>query len=216
MLQTVPTFPFSALSVLSPEHVGLLLSVVCQHQPLPHLTFLQHSPLTHTAFDKQRILPEGIVVQKTISVSVRTKTAIHLALVTGAGDFSLTAPMKRTIMQVLAGKSARFTINPKDYPAQTLSGLPDGMVSPFLPPESHRRSPLEAIFLLPPRTTATQREVAVSLALSSSLILPLDKLDDIICRYAHLAYPTIPVFRWSTLSPVAYPGGVELVGFGHA
>jgi hypothetical protein len=201
MLQTVPTFPFSTLSVLSPEHVGLLLSVAWQHLPRPHLTFLQHSPLTHTALDKQRVLPEGIVVQKTISVEVRTKTAIHLALVTGAGDFSLTAPVKRTIMQILAGKSARFTINPEDYPAEILSGLPDGMVSPFLPPDSHRRSPLEAIFLLPPRTTATQKEVAISLALSSSLILPLDRLDDIICCYARLAYPTIPVFRLSDGKP---------------
>src|SRR5689334_12804372 len=121
MLQTVPTSPISALSILSPQHVGLLLSVVGQYLPHPHLTFLRHSPLTHTALDKQRVLPEGIVVQKTISISVRTNTAIHLALVTGAGDFHLTAPMKRTIMQLLAGKSARFAINPENYPAEALS-----------------------------------------------------------------------------------------------
>ncbi len=65
-----------------------------------------------------------------------------------------------------------------------------GMVSPFFSPL--RKTRVAAVVLLPwPRWWEEKgREVAVSLSLWESLLLPLHCLKDSVCGYARRAYPS--------------------------
>ena len=66
-----------------------------------------------------------------------------------------------------------------------------GMVSPFVRP--HRTTRLAALIQLPwpDMWEAQEKEVAVSLSLWESLLLPLRCLKDIIRCYASIAYPSV-------------------------
>ena len=66
-----------------------------------------------------------------------------------------------------------------------------GMVSPFLHPE--RAVPLSALVLLPwrERWDAQEREVAISLSLWESLVLPVRCLRPLVRQYARRAYPQV-------------------------
>ena len=66
-----------------------------------------------------------------------------------------------------------------------------GMLSPFLHPE--REAGLAAFILLPwpQRWEAQEREVALSLSLWESLLLPLRCLRPLLRRYAKRAYPQV-------------------------
>ncbi len=66
-----------------------------------------------------------------------------------------------------------------------------GMVSPFLHPE--RAAKLSALVLLPWRELweAQEREVALSLSLWESLVLPVRCLRPLLRRYARRAYPQV-------------------------
>ena len=70
-----------------------------------------------------------------------------------------------------------------------------GMVSPFLHPSHH--TGLGALVLLPwpERWEAHEREVAISLSLWESLVLPLRCLRQLIRSYARRAYPGVRIIE---------------------
>jgi hypothetical protein len=86
-------------------------------------------------------------------------------------------------------RSRHATINPADLQTVEEFGMLPGMVSPFLRPM--RATRLAALVVLPwPRGWEEQgREVALSLSLWESLVLPLGCLRPILRSYACRAYP---------------------------
>jgi len=68
-----------------------------------------------------------------------------------------------------------------------------GMVSPFLHPE--RAPELAALILLPWRWDVPEREVAISLSLWESLVLPVRCLHQVVLSYARRAYPGVQVIE---------------------
>jgi hypothetical protein len=144
---------------------------------------------SHSAAQTQAVLPPGVLVQKTVTVAM----AGRLLLCTCVGDQKL----KRTHLRVVAHELAlprraarRCTINPSTCDPVEEFGMLPGMVSPFVSPL--RKTRVAAVVLLSwPRWWEEQgREVAVSLSLWESLLLPLRCLKDIVRCYARHAYPS--------------------------
>src|SRR5437588_1531761 len=154
-----------------------------------HARLLRHGP-SQRAAETQALLPPGVLVQKTISVTLGER----LLLCTGVGTGSLTRLHLRDMAAALAlpfRALKRCTINSSTHtPVETFAMQP-GMVSPFLHPE--RAVPLSALVLLPwrERWDAQEREVAISLSLWESLILPVRCLRPLIRQYARRAYPQV-------------------------
>src|SRR5205823_118043 len=80
---------------------------------------------------------------------------------------------------------------PESFQTVEAFGMLPGMVSPFLPPS--RATRLVALLVLPwPRCwEAQRREVAISLSLWESLLLPLDCLRLLLQSYVERAYPAV-------------------------
>ena len=154
-----------------------------------HVRLLRNSP-SKSAAETQVLLPPGVLVQKTISVTLGER----LLLCTGVGTGSLTRWHLRDMAAALAQPCRtlkRCTINSSAHtPVKTFAMQP-GMVSPFLHPE--RAVPLSALVLLPwrERWDAKAQEVAISLSLWESLILPVRCLRPLIRQYARRAYPQV-------------------------
>lgn len=145
-----------------------------------------------TAAETQALLPTGAMVQKTVSLDM----AGRLLLCTSVGDQLLTRHHLQTIAATLAlsRKALKHcTLNPAGYDAINAFGMAPGMVSPFLRPGLPTN--LTAVVLLPwPEAWVEQEtEVAVSLSLWESLLLPLHCLKEIVPCYAHMAYPSVPL-----------------------
>ena len=158
-----------------------------------HARLIRHGP-TLSAADTQALLPPGVLVQKTISMTL----ADTLLLCTGAGSQRVTRQQLRTLSAALALprraiKQCRvnaLTSNPVE-----IFAMQPGMVSPFLHPA--RESTFGALVLLPwpKRWEAQEREVAISLSLWESLALPLGCLRPLIRSYAMRAYPGVRVIE---------------------
>ncbi len=127
---------------------------------------------SYSAAQTQAVLPPGVLVQKTVTVAMADK----LLLCTCIGD-------RKAVKQC--------SINPSTCNPVVECGVPPGMVSPFVSPL--RKTRLAAVVLLPwPRWwEEREREVAVSLSLWESLLLPLRCLRDIVCGYIRRAYPPV-------------------------
>jgi hypothetical protein len=154
-----------------------------------HARLLRHGPSLRAA-ETQVLLPPGVLVQKTVSVTLGE----HLLLCTGAGTQSLTRRQLRDIATALAlpRRTVRQrTINSSAYHAVEAFAMQPGMVSPFLRPE--RAAGIAALILLPWRELweAKAREVAISLSLWESLALPVRCLRPLLRRYARRAYPQV-------------------------
>jgi len=190
------------MTTLSGASIRLLYECAAdclRHLPLPvyspwdsrplHARLLRHSP-SKSAAETQALLPPGVLVQKTISVTLGER----LLLCTGVGTGSLARWHLRDMAAALAlpfRTLKRCTINSSTHmPVETFAMQP-GMVSPFLHPE--RAVPLSALVLLPwrERWDAQEREVAISLSLWESLILPVRCLRPLIRQYARRAYPQV-------------------------
>jgi hypothetical protein len=154
-----------------------------------HARLLRHSP-SKSAAETQALLPPGVLVQKTISVTLGER----LLLCTGVGTGSLTRWHLRDMAAALAlpfRTLKRCTINSSTHTSVEAFAMQPGMVSPFLHPE--RATPLSALVLLPwrERWDAQEREVAISLSLWESLVLPVRCLRHLIRQYARRAYPQV-------------------------
>jgi len=128
-------------------------------------------------------------VQKTVTVDMAGK----LLLCTYVGDQKLERTHLRAVAEALAlpRRAAKHcSINPSTCDPVEEYGMLPGMVSPFVSPL--RKTRVAAVVLLPwPRRWEEKgREVAVSLSLWESLLLPLHCLKDIVRGYARRAYPS--------------------------
>jgi len=143
---------------------------------------------SHSGAQTQAVLPPGALVQKTVTVEIAGK----LLLCTCVGDRKLERKHLRAVADALAlprRAVKQCSINPSTCDPVVEYGMLPGMVSPFLPPL--RKTRVAAVVLLPwPGWWEEQgREVAVSLSLWESLLLPLHCLKGIVCGYARHAYP---------------------------
>lgn len=163
-----------------------------ESRPL-HARLLRHGP-TLSAAKTQALLPPGVLIHKTVSISVG-ETSL---LCTGVGSKRVTRQHLRAIAATLAlpGRTAKLcTVNPvTSNPVETFAMQP-GMVSPFLHPSHH--TGLGALVLLPwPEWSEAQaREVAISLSLWESLVLPLRCMRQLIRNYAKRVYPGVRIIE---------------------
>jgi hypothetical protein len=147
-----------------------------------------------SASETQALLPPGVLVQKTVSMTL----AETLLLCTGVGPQRVTRQQLRAIAATLALPRRTFkqcTVNSlTSNPVETFAMQP-GMVSPFLDPSQH--AGLGALVLLPcpEQDEAQAQEVAISLSLWESLVLPLRCLQKLIRSYARRAYPRVRVIE---------------------
>jgi hypothetical protein len=163
-----------------------------ESRPL-HARLLRHGP-TLSAAETQALLPPGVLVHKTVSMTL----AETLLLCTSVGPQRLTRQQLHTIAAVLEmprRAAKQCTVNPvTSNPVETFAMQP-GMVSPFLHPSHH--TGLGALVLLPllERSEAQEHEVAISLSLWESLVLPLRCMHQLIRSYAKRAYLRVRVIE---------------------
>jgi hypothetical protein len=163
-----------------------------ESRPL-HARLLRHGP-TLSAAETQALLPPGVLVHKTVSMTL-AETSF---LCTGVGSQRMTRQHLRAIAATLAlpGRTIKqSTVNPvTSNPVETF-GMQPGLISPFLHPSHH--TGLGALVLLPwpEQSEAQAREVAISLSLWESLVLPLRCLRLLIRSYARRAYPGVRVIE---------------------
>lgn len=169
------------IATLHPESL-LLLRRLFQQEGLDMASslFLQDEA-TITAHAKQLLLPQGVHVQKTVSLLLGG----HLLLVTSIGDHHLEREERFVIAAKLglSRKEARqATLNPPGFQAEQL-GLLRGMVSPFLPPG--RGAELAALVQLawPTSWEHADQRVAISLSPYESLLIPLSSYGRILASY---------------------------------
>lgn len=176
------------------NHLGHLLALARLHAPLDPLIILYHGE-TVAAWEKQDLLPPGVLVQKSLTLLLGQQ----MVLVSGLGDFSLERWQARTIARLLslpAAEARNQTINPPWFSAEMTTGLGEGMVSPFFPPDFAASLSFAAVILLPPPRKLTQSDqVAISLSLRSSLLFPAHQLYQLITAYGLRYYPQVPVLR---------------------
>ncbi len=156
-----------------------------------HARLLRHRP-TLSADQTQALLPPGVLVQKTVPMTL----ADTLLLSTGAGSQRVTRQHLRALsadLELPRRALRRCTVNPVTYNPVEIFAMQPGMVSPFLHP-THRTA-LDALVLLPwpKRWEAQEREVAISLSLWESLLLPLRCLRPLVLSYARRAYPDVRI-----------------------
>ena len=158
-----------------------------------HARLLRHGQ-TLSAAETQALLPPGVLVHKTVSMTL----AKTLLLCTGVGPQRVTRQQLRALSAALAlprRAVKQCTVNPVTCnPVETFAMQP-GMVSPFVHPAHH--TGLGALVLLPwpERWEAREREVAISLSLWESLVLPLRCLRHLIRSYARRAYPGVQIIE---------------------
>ena len=148
-------------------------------------------PPSFSAHAKQHILPEATLVQKTISI----KIASQYVLCTGVGDWSVSRALKKSIMQALdlPAKSIRdFALNPPSFDPIAELGMWPGMVSPFV-----AKSPLSvrAIVMLAPGEEANAQQLAISLSLYESLLLPAKHITKLIQLFLGDQQPALPLIE---------------------
>jgi hypothetical protein len=149
---------------------------------------------SHSAAQTQAVLPPGVLVQKTVTVEIAGK----LLLCTCVGDRKLERKHLRAVADALAlprRAVKHWSINPSTCDPVVECGMLPGMVSPFVSPL--RKTRVAAVVLQPwPRWWEEhEREVAVSLSLWESLLLPLRCLRDIVCCFARRAYPSVQLIE---------------------
>lgn len=181
------------LPALDEDHLSHLFSLAYRYCPFHSLNVLHHQR-SITAGEKQALLPQGVFVQKTVTL----RMAEHLFLVSGIGDFRLT----RSIYQWLAEQSRlsrasakQREINPPWLPARSATGLEEGMVSPFIPP-AFSAAPFKAVVLLSLLPSLEEDAlVGISLSLADSLLFPVTRLNEFIFAYYAQYHPTIPILE---------------------
>jgi hypothetical protein len=158
-----------------------------------HARILRHGPRLCAA-DTQALLPPGVLVQQTQSISL----ANTLLLCTSVGLQVLTHRHLRTLAATLAlprWTVKRCTFNAPTYRSGGTFATEPGLISPFLPPS--RDAGVTALVILPwpKRWEAQEREVAIALSLWESLLLPLRCLRQLLRLYATRAYPAVRIIE---------------------
>ena len=158
-----------------------------------HARLLRHGA-SMSAAGTQALLPPGVLVQKTVSLTVGEASCLF----TGVGTQRVTRQHLRAIASAMAltGRTTkRCTINPLTTNPVESFGMWPGMVSPFLHPSRTVALCALALSPWPEFWEAHAREVAISLSLWESLILPLSGLRPLIRSYARRAYPAVQMIE---------------------
>lgn len=193
------TLPAEGLRLIYEVAVTELASAVARGhvsglfgRPL-HQRIVRH-PATHSAKQTQDVLPRGVIVQKSVSLAIGNR----LMLCSCLGDHRLTHAdylhIGRTFS--LSRKAIdHAATNPQTVDPVDVFGMADGMVSPFLPP--HHAEKIAALVLAPWPITWEQEEtdVAISLSLWESLLIPVCCIRSIVRKYAAKVYSSIPVIE---------------------
>ena len=182
----------SSLGVATPGPGSLLLlAQLFREQGLDmadHL-FGPH-PATLRAREKQALLPEGVHVQKTVSLLLEGR----LILVTWIGD-RLLGRAERFALAANLGLSCKearqATLNPPGCITEQAFGLLRGMVSPFLP--AGFETGLYAVVQLswPQVWEDEDQSVAISLSPCESLLIPLRCYRRMLYRYVRWSIPDV-------------------------
>ncbi len=174
------------------NHLGHLLALARLHVPQAPLAILSHGESV-AAWEKQTLLPPGVFVQKSLTLLLGQQ----IVLVSGLDDFHLERWQMRTIARLLsvpAAEARNQIINPSWLSAELTSGLCEGMVSPFFPPNFAASLSFAAVILLPlPNRLSQNDQVAISLSLHSSLLFPARQLHPFVLAYGLRHYPQVPV-----------------------
>jgi hypothetical protein len=152
--------------------------------------------VTYSAQEAQIVLPQWVLVQKTVTVALRGK----LLLWTSIGDRMQTIQQRRVVATTLSVRrqaAKHTTINPPSISSEEEFGMAAGMVSPFLPP-LRRTRPSAVVQEVWPRDQ--EQNVATSLSLYESLILPVYKLCLLLNSYIECAY--VSELQWIELDRV--------------
>ena len=158
-----------------------------------HARLLRHGP-TLSAAKTQALLPPGVLVHKTVSISVG-ETSL---LCTGVGPQRLTRQQLHAIAAALEmpRRTAKQSIvNPVTSNPVEMFTMQPGMVSPFLHPSHHIGLGVLVLLPLPEQSETQDHEVAISLSLWESLVLPLRCLRQLIRSYAKRAYPGVRIIE---------------------
>jgi hypothetical protein len=158
-----------------------------------HARLLRHG-LTLSAAKTQVLLPPGVLVHKTVSISVG-ETSL---LCTGVGQQRLTRQQMHAIAAALEmprRAAKQCTVNPVTSNPVEMFTMQPGMVSPFLHPSHHTGLGALVLLLWPEQSEAQAQEVAISLSLWESLVLPLRCLRQLIRSYARRAYPGVRIIE---------------------
>ena len=185
---------------------GPVYSSPWESRPL-HARLLRHGP-SQSAVETQALLPPGVLVQKTISVSLGERLLLCTSLDTG----DLTRWHLRGIATALGlpyRTLKRCTINSSAHTSPEVFAMHSGMVSPLLHPQ--RVAPLSALVLLPwpTRWETKAREVALSLSLWESLALPVRCLRPLLHAYASRAYPQVRFIELGIAGTIDYFAEVD-------
>ncbi len=195
------TLALDYLSHRSVRHSGSAWA----HRPLS-ARILRHAA-SRSAVETQALLPPNVLVQKTVSVML-DDTCL---LCTGAGSYRLTRSELRKIGRSLALSShaaSHATINASSCSPVEMFGMQEGMVSTFLPP--YRQTGLTALVLLPSLSayhTAMANaqeqawEIAISLSLWESLLLPLRSFRPLVEAYGKRACPALRLITLESEKP---------------
>jgi hypothetical protein len=131
-----------------------------------------------------------------------------LLLCTGAGSRRVNRQQLHAIAAALSLPRRivkQCTLNALNANPIEAFAMQPGMVSPFLDPSQH--TAIGAVVLLPwpKRWEAQEREVAISLSLWESLVLPLRCLRPLIRSYARRAYPGVRVIELESEDAIYAP-----------
>lgn len=158
-----------------------------------HARLLRHGS-SLSADSTQALLPPGVLVQQTVSITL----ADTLLLCTSVGPQVPTRRQLRGIARALALPTCAVkhcTITPATCNPVEMFAMESGMISPFLQPSRDAGVSAHVILLWPKRWEAQEREVAISLSLWESLLLPLRCLRHLLRIYAKRAYPAVRVIE---------------------
>jgi hypothetical protein len=157
-------------------------------------------PPTVSAAETQSYLPAQTLVLKTVTAAYGSASQGQrtLVLFTGVGDYRLGRKQHRAGASLLGLRRdhvAWCSLNPAWCQPEEEYGLAAGMISPLLSPERASRSRLRAIFLLkpPPGEGNETTQVALSLSLYESLLVPSHQMVRLLEGYAQAAYPHLPL-----------------------
>jgi len=163
-----------------------------ESRPL-HARLLRHGP-TLSAAETQALLPPGVLVHKTVSMTLSET----LLLCTSVGPQRLSRQQLHTIAAALEmpRRTAKQSIvNPVTSNPVEMFTMQPGMVSPFLHPSHHIGLGVLVLLPLPEQSETQDHEVAISLSLWESLVLPLRCLRQLIRSYAKRAYPGVRIIE---------------------
>ncbi len=154
-----------------------------------HTRLVRHRHSTSASETQARLSP-GVLVQKTVTLALGEL----LVLCTGVGTWQISRQDLHAIAQALGlpnRRSRHATIHPATFQPVEAFGMLPGMVSPFLRPAHAARLTALVVLPWPGCWEAQMREVAISLSLWESLVLPLSCLRQLLRLYAIRAYPAL-------------------------